>query len=275
MAPDDDSVARWRVDSPIDLEAIGATTTDGAPGKKDGGDKKTARKALEELKPELFELQTRLWAEDRQALLVVLQSMDAGGKDGAIKKVFSGFNPQGVRVTSFRKPTETELEHDFLWRVHHACPGAGEIGIFNRSHYEDVVAVRVRGIAAEEIWRPRFRAICDFERMLVDAGTTVVKLFLHISPDEQLERFRARLDTPEKRWKFRAGDLDDRAKWSDFMAAYSQAINETSTEHAPWYVIPADKKWYRDFAVATIVQTTLRKMNPQYPQLDRPDFELS
>lgn len=267
----EDALTSWRVDTPVDLQSVDARACPDAPGK---GDKKAGRKAADAMKPELFELQTRLWAEDRQALLVVLQSMDAGGKDGAIKKVFSGFNPQGVRVTSFRRPSENELEHDFLWRVHQMCPGAGEIGIFNRSHYEDVVAVRVRGIAGEDVWRPRFKAICDFERMLVDAGTTVVKLFLHISPEEQLERFRARIDTPEKRWKFRAGDLDDRALWAEFMTAYSQAINETSTEHAPWYVIPANKKWYRDFAVATIVRETLRSMNPQYPALDRPEVEL-
>lgn len=268
MPPEDDALAPWRIDAPVDLAKIDPTTTPGAPGK---ADKKTGRRAVEAMKPELFELQTRLWAEDRQALLVVLQSMDAGGKDGAIKKVFSGVNPQGVKVTSFRRPSESELEHDFLWRVHAVCPGAGEIGIFNRSHYEDVVTVRVRKIFGEEVWRPRFKAICDFERMLQDAGTTVVKVFLHISQDEQLERFRARIDIPEKRWKFRAGDLEDRALWDDYMAAYSQAINETSTEHAPWYVIPADKKWYRDFAVATIVRDTLRSMNPQYPDIERPD----
>lgn len=271
MPPDKPAAARWRIDAPVDLDKVDPASTDGAPGE---GDKKAARKAVQAMKPELFELQTRLWAEDRQALLVVLQSMDAGGKDGAIKKVFSGFNPQGVHVTSFRRPSETELEHDFLWRVHAACPGAGEVGIFNRSHYEDVVAVRVRGIAGEDVWRPRYRAICDFERTLVDAGTRVLKFFLHISPEEQLERFRARVDTPVKHWKFRAGDLDDRAKWSEFMTAYSQAINETSTEHAPWYVIPADKKWYRDYAVATVVLETLRTMGPQYPSLERPDVDL-
>ena len=271
MPSDDALISHWRVDSPVDLHSVDPALTPGAPGK---GDKKAGRRAVEAMKPDLLELQTRLWAEDRQALLVVLQSMDAGGKDGAIKKVFSGINPQGVKVTSFRRPSENELEHDFLWRVHAVCPGAGEIGIFNRSHYEDVVTVRVRAIAGEEVWRPRFKAICDFEKMLLDAGTTVVKIFLHISQEEQLERFRARIDTPEKRWKFRAGDLEDRALWGDYMTAYSQAINETSTEHAPWYVVQADKKWYRDFAVTTIVRDTLRSMNPQYPQLERPELEI-
>ena len=271
MASDDEPISRWRIDTPIDLSTADAASTEGAPG---DGSKKAGRKAVDAMKAELFELHNRLWAEDRQALLVVLQSMDGGGKDGAIKKVFTGLNPQGVRVTSFRRPSENELEHDFLWRVHAVTPGAGEIGIFNRSHYEDVVAVRVRNIAPEEVWRPRFKAICDFERMLADSGTTVVKFFLHISPDEQLERFRARIDTPEKRWKFRAGDLDDRAKWDEFMTAYSQAINETSTEHAPWYVVPADKKWYRDYAIATVLLETLRAMNPQYPDIERPDIDL-
>ena len=271
MSDADGDLTRWGVDAPIDLSKVDATSVAGAPG---DGTKKAARRAVEEMKPELLDLQTRLWAEDRNALLVILQSMDAGGKDGVIKKVFSGFNPRGLRVTSFRRPSSNELDHDFLWRVHQACPARGEVGLFNRSHYEDVVAVRVRALVPEEVWRPRFRTICDFERMLTDEGTTVVKVFLHVSPEEQLERFRARLDNPAKRWKFRAGDIDDRKKWDDFSAAYSEAINETSTDHAPWYVVPADKKWFRDYAMATVVLQTLRSMNPDYPELNRPDVDI-
>ena len=175
--------------------------------------------------------------------------MDASGKDGTIRRVFTGVNPQGCRVVSFREPTATELAHDFLWRVHAACPARGEIAIFNRSHYEDVVAVRVRGLAPVHVWKRRYEHIRDFERLLADEGTAVVKVVLHISREEQRRRLLERLEDPEKRWKFQPGDLDDRRRWDDFSSAYEDAIRETSTEWAPWYVAPADHNWVRNLAV--------------------------
>ncbi len=218
------------------------------------------------LREELSELQTRLWAESGQALLVVLQAMDAGGKDGAIRKVFSGLNPQGIRVEGFEAPTEEELAHDFLWRVHRKVPRHGEIVIFNRSHYEDVLVARVHGLVPEEVWSARYDLIAGFERTLEHARTRVVKLFLHISKEEQGSRMQARLDDPAKRFKFRTGDLADRARWDEFQAAYRDAIVNTTTKTAPWYVVPADHKWYRDWAVATVLVETLRAMDPRYPE---------
>ena len=198
-------------------------------------------------------------------MLLVLQALDAGGKDGTIRSVFTGVNPQGVRVVSFKQPSETELAHDYLWRVHHEVPERGAIGIFNRSHYEDVLVVRVHGIVPKHEWRRRYRHIREFERMLADEGTTIVKVFLHISRDEQRERLQSRLDTPDKNWKFRAGDLEDRARWDDFMAAYTDAIAETSTAWAPWYIVPANRKWVRNVAVSTLLVHTLKAMDPKYP----------
>lgn len=227
--------------------------------------KEAADAELTTLRSRLADLQEKLWAEQRQSLLVVLQAMDAGGKDGTIKSVFAGINPQGVKVVGFKAPTPTELAHDYLWRVHAALPARGEIGILNRSHYEDVVVVRVHGLVPEQRWSRRFEHIRNFERMLTDEGTTIVKLFLHISKDEQRERFQERIDDPKKRHKFRRGDLDDRARWADFQAAYSDAINETSTDTAPWYVIPGDRNWVRDLAVARVLVSTLEKMDPKYP----------
>jgi PPK2 family polyphosphate:nucleotide phosphotransferase len=218
-----------------------------------------------ELAPRLFELQSRLYAEGGRSLLIVLQAMDAGGKDGTIRSVFAGVNPQGVRVTSFKAPAGREVVQDYLWRVHANAPGHGEIGIFNRSHYEDVLVARVRALVAEGRWRARYRHIREFERLLVDEGTTIVKVFLHISPEEQRQRLQSRLNTPRKNWKFRAGDLDDRKLWPDFMEAYEDAIAETSTDWAPWYVVPADRKWVRNFAVSTLLIHALETMDPQYP----------
>ena len=254
---------RWRVRTrkKLDLSDIDTRSTAAAPG-----DKATTRAASAEFIPWIAALQERLWAEQKQALLLVLQAMDAGGKDGAIEHVFTGVNPQGFRVANFRAPSEVELKHDFLWRVHQVVPRRGEIGIFNRSHYEDVVAVRVRNIAPESVWRPRFAHIRRFEELLAGTGTTVVKCFLHISKEEQADRMQARLDDPEKRWKFRRGDLADRALWDDYMAAYAEAIAETSTKTAPWYVVPADRKWYRNWALSNIVLDTLERMDPQYPE---------
>ena len=235
--------------------------TAGAPGNK-----KETNKVREDLSEQVAGLQERLYAESKQSLLVVLQAMDAGGKDGTVKHVFTGANPQGVRVTSFKQPTPEELAHDFLWRIHAAVPPHGYIGIFNRSHYEDVLIARVHELVEESVWRGRYRHINHFESLLHDAGTRDVKLFLHISPDEQAERLRARLDDPEKRWKFQRGDLAERARWDDYQAAYEEAIARTSTEHAPWYVIPADHKWFRNWAVSRIVIEALEDMDPQYPK---------
>src|SRR5215216_5587330 len=223
------------------------------------------RAALARLHPRLFELQARLWAEAQRGLLVVLQAIDAGGKDGTIRSVFSGVNPQGVRVVSFKVPAGRETIQDYLWRVHQQCPGHGEVGIFNRSHYEDVVAVRVHELVSEERWRQRYHHIREFERMLSDEGTRILKIFLHISPDEQRRRLQSRLDTPSKNWKFRADDLEDRGRWDDVMAAYDDAPTETSTDYAPWYVVPADRKWVRNVAVSSLLVETLEEMNPQYP----------
>jgi PPK2 family polyphosphate:nucleotide phosphotransferase len=235
------------------------------------GGKAEGRAALKPLNARLAELQTALWAETKQKLLVVLQAMDTGGKDGTIRNVFKGVNPQGVRVFGFGVPTEHELAHDYLWRIHRVVPGNGTITVFNRSHYEDVLVVRVKDIVPEERWRKRYAHIVDFERLLADEGTTVVKLFLHISKEEQRLRFEARLQEPDKRWKFNVADLDDRKLWDDFQDAYEEAITRTSTENAPWYVIPADRKWYRDLAVSSILIEALERMNPQFPP--EPDLD--
>ena len=219
-----------------------------------------------ELVARLGVLHNRLYAEAKRSLLLVLQGMDASGKDGVIRTVFTGVNPQGCDVEAFKAPTSTELAHDVLWRIHAACPARGEIGIFNRSHYEDVVVVRVRKLVDEKIWRARYGHIRAFEQMLTDEGTTVVKVFLHESKDAQRKRLQQRLENPEKRWKFRAGDLDDRARWDDFQAAYEDAIRETSTHDAPWFVVPADHNWSRNLCVAEILVDTLERLDPKVPE---------
>jgi PPK2 family polyphosphate:nucleotide phosphotransferase len=229
------------------------------------GGKMEAEELAEGLGDELRELQSRLWAEGTRSVLLVLQGLDTAGKDSTIRRVFSGVNPLGCRVASFKAPSEQDLDHDYLWRVHAACPGRGEIGIFNRSHYEDVGVARVKELVGEETWRRRYRHIREFERLLADEGTTMVKVFLHISTDEQRKRLQERLDNPSKTWKFRLGDLEDRRLWDAFMAAYEDALTETSTEWAPWYVVPADRKWVRDVAVATLLVETLRRLDPHYP----------
>ncbi|PYE49943.1 polyphosphate kinase 2 family protein [Deinococcus yavapaiensis] len=236
----------------------------GAYAGEDG--KARAREETRVLVARLAEWQERLYAEGRQALLVVLQAMDAGGKDGAVKHVMSGVNPAGVTVTSFKRPTDEEARHDFLWRVHAKTPPRGTIGLFNRSHYEDVLVPRVHGTLDEEALRQRVEAIRDFERHLAREGTTIVKFFLHISKEEQRERLQARVDDPEKRWKFQLGDLDERERWDDYQAAYDDLIGDTSAEHAPWYVIPANRKWYRDLVVARVLVETLERMNPRFPK---------
>ena len=235
--------------------------TPGAPGNRAATEAATAR-----LSQELIELQERLWAEGRRSLLVVLQAMDAGGKDGVIRKVFSGVNPQGCRVTSFKAPSEEEQAHDFLWRVHKAVPRAGEIGIFNRSHYEDVLIVRVHDLVPKAVWSKRYAAIEHFEAHLAASGTTIVKFFLHISREEQAERFRRRQASPEKRWKFRPEDLAESRHWDAYQDAFEDALTKTSTAAAPWYAVPADRKWYRDWAVLSVLVETVREMDPRYPE---------
>jgi PPK2 family polyphosphate:nucleotide phosphotransferase len=221
----------------------------------------------------LANLQERLYAESKRGLLIVLQGIDAAGKDGTVTHVMSGFNPAGVVVTSFKVPTATELAHDYLWRIHDRTPSKGEIAIFNRSHYEDVLVVRVHGFAPQEVWSKRYDQINAFEKTLVEEGTTVLKFFLLISPDEQLQRFQARIDDPEKRWKFKTADLDERKLWPQYTEAFEDALWRCSTDVAPWYVIPANRKWFRNLAVAQIVADTLERMDPHYPP-GEPGIEL-
>ena len=198
-------------------------------------------------------------------MLVVLQGIDAAGKDGTIKKVMTAFNPQGCPVTSFKVPSSEELAHDYLWRVHKAVPKRGEVGIFNRSHYEDVLIVRVHDLVPAAVWRKRYDEINAFEQHLSANGTTIVKFFLSIDRDEQRDRFQARYDDPTKRWKFSMGDLAERERWDDYQAAFDEALSKTSTDVAPWYVIPADRKWFRNLAVATILADTMAGLKPKYP----------
>ena len=238
------------------------------PGNTHGFDKETGRNAMDGLLERLTELQERLWAEHRQSVLVVLQGIDAAGKDGTIRKVMTAFNPQGCPVSSFKVPSTEELAHDFLWRIHKRTPAKGEIGIFNRSHYEDVLIVRVHEIVPMAVWGGRYDQIVEFEENLTENGTTVVKFFLYIDKDEQRERFQARYDDPTKRWKFALGDLEERKHWDDYIAAYEDALSKTSTKAAPWYVIPANHKWFRDLAVASILEETLEELDPQYPPGD-------
>ena len=246
----------------VNLAAIDTGGHAGAPGGK-----QETEDGFGALTDRLAGLQERLWAERRQSLLIVLQAMDAGGKDGTIKHLFRALNAAGSRVASFKAPTEDELAHDFLWRVHKVVPGRGEVVVFNRSHYEDVLIVRVHDLVPEKVWRPRYKHIVHFEEALAAGGAHIVKLFLHISAKEQAKRFRDRLDDPTKRWKFRLGDLEERKRWDEYQAAYAEALARTSTAAAPWYVIPADHKWYRDWAVSQIVIETLQDMAPQYPPL--------
>lgn len=229
------------------------------------GDKKAGKQVLRLLRKRLEDLQELLYAESERKVLMVLQAIDTGGKDGTIRHVFDGVNPQGVKVANFKKPTRNELAHDYLWRVHKHTPARGEIVVFNRSHYEDVLVVRVHNLVPPEVWKRRYDHINAFERMLVDEGTTVLKFYLHISKAEQRERLQARLDKPHKRWKFDPGDLKERALWDDYMDAFEAMLSKTSTEWAPWYIIPADRKWYRNLVIATILVQTLQGLNMQHP----------
>ena len=234
-------------------------------GATHGWDKAGAEPELERQLVRLADLQDRFWAEAKRSVLVVLQGIDAAGKDGTINKVMEAFNPQGCPVTSFKVPSTEELAHDYLWRVHHKVPRKGEIGIFNRSHYEDVLVVRVHGLVPRRVWSARYDQINDFERILTDNGTTIVKFFLAIDRDEQRERFQARYDDPTKRWKFSMGDLEERKLWDDYQVAFDDALAKTSTAVAPWHVIPANRKWFRNLAVATILADTIAGLKPAYP----------
>jgi PPK2 family polyphosphate:nucleotide phosphotransferase len=227
--------------------------------------KELAQVRLDELRTRLEVLQPRLYAEARRSVLLVLQGLDASGKDGVIRTVFEGLNPQGVRVTSFKAPTSTELAHDYLWRVHAALPARGEIGIFNRSHYEDVVAVRMLELQPARTWKRRPGHIVAWERMLLDEGTTIVKVFLNVSKDEQRVRLQERIDDPEKRWKFRKGDLGVRMRFDEYIDAYEDVIAETSSEHAPWHVVPADRNWVKSLAVAELLVDALEHIDPRLP----------
>jgi PPK2 family polyphosphate:nucleotide phosphotransferase len=257
---------------PVDLAATPTSSTPGAPGSK-----QETKERLEAIGSELADLQEQLWAAaaadgSRRRVLVVLQGMDASGKGGAVEDGLGALNARWVRVVSFGRPTEEELAHHFLWRIRRQLPQEGAIGVFDRSHYEDVVAVRVRGLAPEEVWRPRFEEINAFERDLAGDDVTLVKVFLHISSEYQRERQLRRLDRIDKRWKFSEGDLDDREHWDDYMAAYAEALERCNTAWAPWHVVPADNGWYRKWAVGQLVLETLRSLGLEWPK--RPDLDI-
>jgi PPK2 family polyphosphate:nucleotide phosphotransferase len=258
MPPDFD---RYRVQPGEELTLAELDTSDTASYDEAG----EARDELAGLVEQIAELQARLYAEEQRSLLVVLQGIDAAGKDSTVKHVFSGTNPQGVRVYSFKEPSNEEAAHDFLWRYHQHTPGQGMIHVFNRSHYEDVLVVRVKQLVEEERWRSRYESINDFERILAREGTTILKFFLHISKDAQLERFRERLEREDKHYKFSANDVRERRSWDAYQQAYEDALRTTSTEWAPWYVIPSDHKWFRNLAVGRIVASTLHQLDPRWP----------
>ncbi|MFA9563192.1 MAG: polyphosphate kinase 2 family protein [Acidimicrobiales bacterium] len=264
---EDVSLDRFRVEpgSTVDLSLW-------APDENLGLERSAAEKETKQLNRRLEALQEQLHADKGHRLLVVIQATDTGGKDGTIRHVFDRVNPAGVKVAGFKKPTSTELAHDYLWRVHQHVPADGEIVIFNRSHYEDILVVRVHDLVPAERWGRRYHHIREFERLLVDEGTTIVKLYLHISKEEQKERLRARLDDPDKRWKFAIGDLAERERWDDYQAAFTEAIERTSTTWAPWWVIPADRKWFRNLLVSRIMVATLEAMDLQWPP---PEEDLS
>jgi len=243
---------------------LGAWDPQATPGWDHG--KQSARKRVEALNASLEELQELLWAQGRERVLVVLQAMDAGGKDGTIKHVFDGVNPSGVKVASFKKPSSLELSHDYLWRIHAEAPADGELVIFNRSHYEDVLVVRVENLVGPERWEKRYDHIVNFEQMLGDEGTTIVKLFLHISKEEQRERLQERLDRPEKNWKFDPADLGPRSKWDQYQQAFEAALSRTSTETAPWFVVPSNRKWYRNLVVSEILVQTMKGLDMSFPE---------
>jgi PPK2 family polyphosphate:nucleotide phosphotransferase len=244
----------------VRLARLDPDATPGAPNRD------AAAKRLADNLVRLRELQYRMYAENKRALLIVLQAMDTGGKDGTIRNVMSGLNPQGCTVTSFKVPSEEERDHDFLWRVHRAVPAKGDFGIFNRSHYEDVLVVRVHDLVPERIWAKRYDQINAFERVLCDNGIVIAKLFLHISKDEQLERLKARIDDPTKHWKISSSDFSERKYWDLYQDAYEDALTRCNTRWGPWYVIPANKKWYRNFAVSQVLVETLETLDMKFPK---------
>jgi PPK2 family polyphosphate:nucleotide phosphotransferase len=256
---------RFRVEpgTRMRLADIDPDESEGFQRKKDVNDE------LKRHRDRISDLQAKLYGEQRRSLLIVLQAMDTGGKDGTIKGVFQGVNPQGCQVWSFKAPSNEEAAHDFLWRYHQKAPSKGMIHIFNRSHYEDVLIVRVKDLVPESVWRPRYEAINQFEYALTSDGVTVLKFFLHISRDEQKRRLESRLADPDKRWKFSSNDLKERAYWDDYQAAFEDAVNECSTDYAPWYVVPANKKWYRNLVVARTIADTLEAMNPKFPAAEK------
>ncbi|NUO84048.1 polyphosphate kinase 2 family protein [candidate division KSB1 bacterium] len=227
--------------------------------------KEEGKQMLLPLNQKIDELQELLYAEHRHKVLIVLQAMDTGGKDGTIRNVFEGVNPQGVHIVSFKKPTLDELDRDYLWRVHRHVPGKGEIVVFNRSHYEDVLVVRVHELVPKEVWNQRYEQINNFERMLAEEGTIILKFYLHIDKDEQAQRLQERLDDPQKRWKFNPGDLEERKLWPEYLNAYEDVLSKTSTEWAPWYIVPANRKWYRNLVVATTLIEALEDLNMKFP----------
>lgn len=256
LKPDDYRIKPGRK---VDLKDI--------PTDVDGGlDKDKAREQLKDIRREMQQMQEMLYAQGRHALLVVFQAMDAGGKDSTIRRVIGPLNPQGVTVTSFKVPTEEERQHDFLWRIHRRTPGRGRIAVFNRSHYEDVLVVRVKKLVPSAVWRRRYEQINAFEQLLASEGVHIVKFYLHISKDYQKRRLQRRLDRPEKHWKFNPADLAERARWHEYREAFEEAIGRCSTEKAPWYVVPSECRWYRDLVVARTLLNTMRKMELRYPE---------
>lgn len=247
----------------VKLKAWDTNDNGGVEGGKDEG-----KARMLELNKQLEHLQELLYAEGKHKVLIVLQATDTGGKDGTIRHVFDGVNPQGVKVASFKKPTEEELSHDYLWRIHQHTPASGEIVIFNRSHYEDVLVVRVHNYVPEEVWSRRYEHINAFEKMLADEGTTILKFYLHIDKDEQKERLQARLDEPDKNWKFSKGDLAERKLWDQYQDAFEDMLEKTSTKWAPWYVIPANRKWFRNLLISNIIVETLESLNMEYPKAE-------
>jgi len=263
--PKDLHTGRYRIEPghEVHLSDIDPNDTSGFEG-KDEEEQRESKKFNEKLR----QLQEMLYAEHEQKVLVILQAMDTGGKDGVINRVFQGVNPQGVRVAHFKEPTPEELDHGFLWREHKQVPGKGELTIFNRSHYEGVLIERVHKIVPEEVWSHRYRQINDFERILSEEDTLILKFYLHIDKDEQKKRLQQRLDDPSKRWKFSGDDLPERKFWKEYMKAYEDALNKTSTEWAPWYLIPANHKWYRDLVVSRIIVKATEKMDLHYPKTE-------
>ncbi len=230
------------------------------------GNKEQAKAEIAKLNKRLQELQQVLYAEHQHKILVILQGMDTSGKDGTIRHVFGGVNPQGVRVANFKEPSQEELDHDFLWRIHKQVPARGELVIFNRSQYEDVLIVRVHEVVAQDVWKKHYDQINDFEKMLSETGTLLLKFYLYIDKDEQKKRLQARLDHPDKHWKFNTGDLKERKLWSDYIHAYEDVLNKTSTEAAPWFIVPANHKWYRDWVIASNLVAKLEQLGMKYPE---------